>query len=223
MNIKFNESVLNRAASILAIKSESLKKLIIKYNKFYINTPKSFINKDLITINYNKFKIKVFIKTGEIEIIIAEKNINSDWNTFTLKELVKDSLLKDKLLITDFFDFYKTYTLKDNKEFNLYLIININSKKEIIKIFRKDIFHSNFKHYPNSIILQQLKNSYEIYLDNNYSYFDDSYSEKNDSLIFESNSKGIYKSEVINKFKIKYDINTCSIGSLNHFYEIINY
>lgn len=212
MNIKFKESTLNIAASILEIKSESLKKLIIKYNKFYVNNYKSFINKDLIKINHNRFQIKVFIKTGEIEIILSEKNINSDCNEFKLKEFINNSLLKEKRLITEFFDFYKKYTLKESKKFNLYLIINIDSKKETIKIFRNDFFNSN--------VLEKLNTSYETYLYNNY---EDVYSEKYDSIIFESISKGIYKSELIDKFKIKYDISTDSIESLNKFYEIINY
>lgn len=206
MNIKFNESVLNTAASILEIKSAALKKLIIKYNKFYVNSPKSFINKDLIKINYNKFKIQVFVKTGEIEIMLAQKNISSESNEFTFKKIIMNSLLRNKLLITDFFIFYQKHTLKEKNNFNLYLKININEKKETIKIFKEVVFVLFDYNFFNT----KLNNDYF-----DYSNFD--------FLIFESNSEGNYKSEVINAFKIKYDINNCSIQSLIQFYDIINY
>lgn len=215
MNIKFKESTLNKAASILEIKSESLKKLIIKYNKFYVNNSKSFINRDLIKINYNRFKIKVFVKTGEIEIIIAQNNIHSESNEIIFKKFINNSLLENKLLIIDFFNFYKTYTLKESNKVNLYLKIKINEKNENTKILKKDISYLDFINYPDSTILQ---NSYENYIYNDYGDYEDF-----GSLIFESNLKGIYESELINKFKIKYDISTDSIKSLNKFYEIINY
>lgn len=206
MNIKFNEQTLNKAASILEITPDFLKKLIIKYNKFYVTNPKSFINKDLIKINYNKFKIQVFVKTGEIEIMLAQKNINSESNEFIFKKIIMNSLLRNKLLITDFFIFYQKHTLKEKNNFNLYLKININEKKETIKIFKEEVFVLFDYNFFNT----KLNNDYF-----DYSNFD--------FLIFESNSEGNYNSEVINEFKIKYDINTCSIQSLIQFYDIINY